>query len=255
MGWRQVAQKEYDTLLEPETKKYLDAYADGVNAWLAEHPGGESASLEYALLGVANGDYKPEKWTPVDSVAWLKAMAWNLSGNLQEEIDRSLLSQDFSADKIAQLYPDYPYARNGTIVKTGTVSGDTYKPADGSTPPPAAPAAPAAQGAVATQALLKDVADRIDAMPQLLGRQGQGIGSNSWVVATATRPPASRCSPTTRTSAPGCPPSGTRWGCTAAPSRPPAPTTPPGSPSRACRAWSSATTATSPGASPTSAPT
>ena len=187
MGWHQVAQKEYDTLLDPDTKKYLQAYSDGVNAWLAEHPGGESASLEYALLGVANGDYKPEQWTPVDSVAWLKAMAWNLSGNLQEEIDRSLLSQDFTADKIAELYPAYPYERNGTIVKTGTVSGDTYKPADGTTAPPATgatgtPGGGTAQGAATTEAMLKDVSDRIDAMPQLLGRQGQGIGSNSWVV-------------------------------------------------------------------------
>ncbi|MFF2040027.1 penicillin acylase family protein [Kitasatospora sp. NPDC058170] len=181
MGWRQVAQKEYDLQLSPETKKYLQAYADGVNAWLAEHPGGESASLEYTLLGVVNGDYKPEQWSPVDSVSWLKAMAWNLSGNLQEEIDRSLLAQDFSPEKIAELYPEYPYARNGTIVKTGTVVGDAYRPADGSGPANAGTAT--AQGAAATKALLKDVTDRIDGMPQLLGRQGQGIGSNSWVIA------------------------------------------------------------------------
>ncbi|MEV7778884.1 penicillin acylase family protein [Kitasatospora sp. NPDC088351] len=180
MGWRQVAQKEYDTQLSADTKKNLQAYADGVNAWLAEHPGGQSASLEYTLLGVVNSGYKPEQWTPVDSVAWLKAMAWNLSGNLQEEIDRSLLAQDFSPEKIAELYPEYPYARNGTIVKTGTVVGDSYRPADGSSQ---AGAGTTAQGAAATKAMLKDVTDRIDAMPQMLGRQGQGIGSNSWVVA------------------------------------------------------------------------
>ncbi|MFJ3790280.1 penicillin acylase family protein [Kitasatospora sp. NPDC090091] len=182
MGWRQVAQKEFDTQLSPETKKYLQAYADGVNAWLGEHPGGASASLEYALLGVVNGDYKPEQWTPVDSVAWLKAMAWNLSGNLQEEIDRSLLAQDYSPEKIAELYPEYPYARNGTIVKTGTVSGDAYRPADGPAAAGAGTQGATTQGAAATKAMLKDVTDRIDAMPQLLGRQGQGIGSNSWVV-------------------------------------------------------------------------
>ncbi|MFG2843111.1 penicillin acylase family protein [Kitasatospora sp. NPDC048296] len=183
MGWRQVAQKEFDTKLSPETKKYLQAYADGVNAWLAEHPGGEKASLEYTLLGAVNSGYKPEQWTPVDSVAWLKAMAWNLSGNLQEEIDRSLLAQDFGPDKIAELYPDYPYSRNGTIVKTGTVAGDTYRPADGSTPSGAAPGSATAQGAATTKALMQGLTDRIDAMPQLLGRPGQGIGSNSWVVA------------------------------------------------------------------------
>ncbi|MFD5464383.1 penicillin acylase family protein [Kitasatospora sp. NPDC127059] len=183
MGWRQVAQKEYDTKLSPEAKKYLQAYSDGVNAWLGEHPGGEKASLEYALLGAVNSGYQPEQWTPVDSVAWLKAMAWNLSGNLQEEIDRSLLAQDFGPDKIAELYPDYPYSRNGTIVKTGTVSGDTYRPADGSAQPGTAPGGGTTQGAATTKALMQGLTDRIDAMPQLLGRPGQGIGSNSWVVA------------------------------------------------------------------------
>jgi len=180
MGWRQIAQQEYDGQLAEDTKKNLQAYTEGVNAWLAEHPGGAGASLEYALLGAVNGDYKPEKWDPVDSVAWLKAMAWNLSGNLQEEIDRALLAQDFSREQIGQLYPEYPYARNGTIVKTGTVGSDGgYKPGDGST----APAAPAtAQAAAVTGGLLGGLADTIAGMPQLLGRQGQGIGSNSWVV-------------------------------------------------------------------------
>ncbi|MEU9128232.1 penicillin acylase family protein [Kitasatospora sp. NPDC048540] len=182
MGWRQVAQQEYDTKLSEDTKKNLQAYADGVNAWLGEHPGGSSASLEYTLLGAVNGDYKPEKWDPVDSVAWLKAMAWNLSGNMQDEIDRALLAQDFDPDQIAQLYPEYPYARNGTIVKTGTVAADGgYKPADGQSP--AAPAAGATtQSRAVTDALLQDVSNKITAMPQLLGPQGQGIGSNSWVV-------------------------------------------------------------------------
>jgi penicillin G amidase len=180
MGWRRVAQQEYE-LLAPDTKKYLQAYSEGVNAWLAEHPGGSSASLEYSLLGAVNGDYKPEAWDPVDSVSWLKAMAWNLSGNMQEEIDRSLLAQDFSPEKVDQLYPAYPYDRNGTIVKTGKVGADgVYQPADGTAAP--APATATTQGRAGSEALLKDVADRMAALPQLLGRPGQGIGSNSWVV-------------------------------------------------------------------------
>ncbi|AUG79280.1 penicillin amidase [Kitasatospora sp. MMS16-BH015] len=181
MGWRRVAQQEYDTQLSPDTKKYLKAYTDGVNAWLSEHPGGASASVEYAMLGAVNGSYKPEAWDPVDSVAWLKAMAWSLSGNLQEEIDRSLLAQNFSQDQVAQLYPDYPYDRNGTIVKTGQVGKDgKYQPVDSQ----AAPAG-TAQGRATTQALLTGISNQIAAMPQLLGPQGQGIGSNSWVVSGA----------------------------------------------------------------------
>ncbi|TWF98294.1 penicillin acylase family protein [Kitasatospora viridis] len=180
MGWRDVAQQEYDTQLSPDTKRYLQAYSDGVNDWLGKHPGGAGASLEYALLGTANSSYKPEPWTPVDSVAWLKAMAWNLSGNVQDEIDRALLSQNFSQDQIAQLYPDYPYDRNPVIVQGGSLGSDgSYKP-----PAPAATttSAPGSQANSAVTQGLTDVSDRIAALPQLLGPQGSGIGSNSWVV-------------------------------------------------------------------------
>ncbi|MEV6211226.1 penicillin acylase family protein [Kitasatospora sp. NPDC051914] len=196
MGWRQVAQQEYDTVLSAETKKYLQAYADGVNAWLAEHPGGAGASLEYALLGAVTSGYKPEKWTPVDSVAWLKAMAWNLSGNLTEEVDRSLLAQNFQQEEIEQLYPAYPFDRNGTIVKAGSLAADgTYRPAGDTASAGATTTgttgtagsggnstAGTTQSRTATQAALKGIADKSASLPLLLGPDGQGIGSNSWVV-------------------------------------------------------------------------
>ncbi|WP_035798538.1 penicillin acylase family protein [Kitasatospora mediocidica] len=182
MDWHGVAQQEYDTVLSPETKKYLQAYSDGVNAWLAQHPGGKSASLEYALLGTVNGSYKPAPWTPVDSVAWLKAMAWDLSGNVQDEIDRSLLSQDFSKDQISQLYPSYPYDRNGTIVgQTGTVGPGGYKQPVNAVNQSSSSTG-TTQAAAVTSSLLQGLSGPVDALPQLLGPQGQGIGSNSWVV-------------------------------------------------------------------------
>ncbi|MEZ0065195.1 penicillin amidase [Streptacidiphilus sp. MAP12-20] len=216
MNWHGVAQDEWDHQLSPATKKYLQAYSDGVNAWLKEHPGGAGASLEYALLGAAYGGYKPAEWTPVDSVSWLKAMAWDLSGNMQQEVDRSLLAGTFTTDQIAQLYPEYPYAKNGTILaKTGTVGKDgKYVPADGLKAPTGAtpggsgtssgtsgasgaagsgtgsttnPASyqtaggrPAAQGA---QQAAQALAANLSVLPTMLGRPGAaGIGSNSWVV-------------------------------------------------------------------------
>lgn len=87
MGWDRVAKEEYDKKLSASTKKYLQAYAKGVNAYL-KGKDGKDISLEYAALGFTN-DYQPQEWTPVDSVAWLKAMAWDLRGNMQDEIDRS----------------------------------------------------------------------------------------------------------------------------------------------------------------------
>lgn len=91
LGWRKVAQEEYDTVLSDETKKNLQSYADGVNAYLKGRDGAD-ISVEYAALGFTN-DYKPTEWSPVDSVAWLKAMAWDLRGNMQDEIDRSLMTK------------------------------------------------------------------------------------------------------------------------------------------------------------------
>ncbi|MFF4604449.1 penicillin acylase family protein [Streptomyces sp. NPDC001339] len=182
LGWHHVAQQEYDTKLSPSTKKYLQAYSAGVNAYLKDHEGSE-LSLEYAALNLEN-DYKPEQWTPVDSVAWLKAMAWDLRGNMQEEIDRSLLTSRFTPEQIAQLYPAYPYKRNRPIVDGGTVdpAGKEFtpkKPGGATTPA----GAPGAIGGV--QAQLSALSKTLDEVPALLGPNGNGIGSNSWVVSGA----------------------------------------------------------------------
>lgn len=117
LGWDRIAEQEYEDKLSGPTKKYLDAYAKGVNAYL-QGKDGEEISLEYAALGFTN-DYKPAEWTPVDSVAWLKAMAWDLRGNMQDEIDRALLTSRLGPQQIADLYPQYPYDRNKPIVQEG----------------------------------------------------------------------------------------------------------------------------------------
>ncbi|MGW2634546.1 penicillin acylase family protein [Streptomyces chattanoogensis] len=179
LGWHHVAQKEYDTKLSPSTKKYLQAYSDGVNAYLKDHQG-SALSLEYAALDLEN-DYAPEKWTPVDSVAWLKAMAWDLRGNMQEEIDRSLMTSRFKPEQIAQLYPQYPYRRNKPIVEGGSVDPATkrFRPKNAKGGANATPAGAATAG---LQSQLSSLSKTLDKVPALLGPNGNGIGSNSWVV-------------------------------------------------------------------------
>ncbi len=133
LGWHRVAQKEYESKLSPETKKYLQAYSRGVNAYLKGKDGAD-ISAEYAALSFVN-DYKPESWTPVDSVAWLKALAWDLRGNMQDEIDRSLMTSRLTQAQIKDLYPEYPYDTHKPIVQSGsydaatqTYNGDTRAP-------------------------------------------------------------------------------------------------------------------------------
>ncbi|MFD5818284.1 penicillin acylase family protein [Streptomyces sp. NPDC127038] len=184
LGWDRIAKKEYDTKLSPSTKKYLQAYSEGVNAYL-KGKSGKDLSLEYAALGFTN-DYKPTRWTPVDSVSWLKAMAWDLRGNMQEEIDRSLMTSRLGPKQIADLYPEYPYGRNKTIVREGSydsVTG-TYGPT-ASTSTTTAGTGLAGNTAAPTgfQSQLSGLYKVLDGLPTAVGVNGNGIGSNSWVVA------------------------------------------------------------------------
>ncbi|MFT4215041.1 MAG: penicillin acylase family protein [Microbacterium sp.] len=170
LGWHAIAEEEV-AALDETTRGYYEAYAEGVNAYLADHQGA-AVSLEYAVLGLQNPDYTIEPWTAADSVAWLKAMAWDLRSNVEEETERALLAQTLSAEQIAELYPDYPYETNPVIVPQITTD---------------APAADADETDADTAASVTwtEVGDVVEAASALLGGVGEGIGSNSWVVSGA----------------------------------------------------------------------
>ncbi len=198
LGWRQVAQQEYDKKLSPETKKYLQAYAAGVNEYLRGRSS-KDVSVEYAALGFTT-DYTIEEWTPVDSVAWLKAMAWDLRGNMQDEIDRSLMTSRLDKKQIDELYPKYPFDRHKPIVEenlaksgpstTGNANNTGNASNTGNTGNTGNLGAGIGAGgnngvgsAQGLQAQLSRISANLDRIPALLGPNGNGIGSNSWVVA------------------------------------------------------------------------
>lgn len=171
LGWRHVAEQEV-AALDETARGYYEAYADGVNAYLADHDGAD-VSLEYAILGMQNSSYEIEPWTPADSVAWLKAMAWDLRGNVEEETERAILAQTLAPEQIAELYPGYPYGTNPVIVPEITTDAPAPAPGDD---PAAVPTASVAW---------KEVGSVVEAASALLGGVGEGIGSNSWVVSGA----------------------------------------------------------------------
>lgn len=103
LGWRRVAEQELP-LLDPQTRRLLQAYADGVNAYLDRHSSPGSLGLEYVVLAQRFGGYSPAEWTPVDSLAWLKAMAWDLKGNYEGELTRARLGR-MPTEQIQELYP------------------------------------------------------------------------------------------------------------------------------------------------------
>jgi penicillin G amidase len=200
MGWRRVAEREW-SLLEPETRAALTAYTEGVNAFLDQHGTGDIA-VEYTLMTLTGLDYEPEPWTPLDSLAWLKAMAWDLRGNMEEEIDRVMASVRHTPREVAQLHPGYPYDEHPPIVEGGGVVDGVYEQdaSGNSTRNPRR--APYPLGAVR---VLRDARRAMGSVPALLGR-GDGIGSNSWVVSgehSATGAPLLANDPHLGTSQPG----------------------------------------------------
>lgn len=182
-GWRAIAEEEFADVSD-ETRAFLEAYTAGVNQYIGSREASE-LGLEYTVLGIMVEPASIEPWSPVDSLAWLKAMAWDMRGNFDEELERAqILRATSDTDRVAELFPEYPYSTNAAIIpgadwmsETGSqVLDDTQDSASDS------------PGASGERTLSDDAADALGsagvalaAVPSLLG-EGDGIGSNSFVV-------------------------------------------------------------------------
>ncbi|MBX3454053.1 penicillin acylase family protein [Ferrovibrio sp.] len=151
LGMRRAAEKALPGL-KPETRALLDAYADGVNAFLAQQSG--PLPPEFLILGV-----KPAPWSPVDSLSWLKVMAWDLSGNWGNELARLGLSRKFNAQQLREFFPPYP--GDAPVALAGLEEGgalrDLYRQV----------------------AKAMDISELMRVLPE---PKPEGIGSNNWVL-------------------------------------------------------------------------
>jgi penicillin amidase len=109
IGWRRAAEADYK-LLGAQERDVLQWYADGVNAFLNTHR--DNLPLEFVVLGLTGVKFTPEPWTPVDSLTWGKVMAWDLSGNWEDELLRSRILGQHGPERGQQivnaLWPAYP---------------------------------------------------------------------------------------------------------------------------------------------------
>jgi penicillin amidase len=184
LGLRRVAEQELP-LLAPSTRRYLDAYAAGVNSYIGNRAGGD-LSLEYSVLRLQGLDYRPQPWTAADSVSWLKVMAWNLGSNLDEEAERAIVTGKLGAGRAASLFPRYPLDDDfAPILRRGDVVGKAFDPSvsKGS-------ARPMSGGLSVDQlrkatSTLEHVAKINRSIHQVLGKGSSAgeTGSNSWAVA------------------------------------------------------------------------
>jgi penicillin G amidase len=102
MGAVYGAEKSLEGMLEaPENKIVLEAYADGVNAYISQLSE-SSLPFEYKLLG-----YKPEPWTPLKSALFLKNMSFVLASG-SDELQMTNIARKYGMEAAEELFPNYP---------------------------------------------------------------------------------------------------------------------------------------------------
>ena len=92
LGWRVAAERDL-AAMSPESVAIMQAYADGVNAWITSTTGScRRRSWWPGCCPAAGGlgGITLEPWTPLDTATWQKVQAWSLGGNVDAEIFRLL---------------------------------------------------------------------------------------------------------------------------------------------------------------------
>jgi penicillin G amidase len=166
-GFYRAAEAAYPAL-ETRSKNILEAYAAGVNAFIAQG----SLPLEFGLLGV-----RPEPWKPADSLVWAKMLAFNLSSNWDEEIENLSIVQKMGMAGFNAMKPEFskPYP---TILRLDDYKGNLNIP--GLTPPPSKPISLSS----ALTNSLETVRSTFKSLREDYGMGFElGLGSNNWVVA------------------------------------------------------------------------
>lgn len=141
-------------------RRLLDAFADGVNAWI-DGLDGRGIPLEYHLLG-----RRPVRWEPVNSLHLLGRMGWTLALNDLERVreEAELLVGREAAEAL--------YPRNSPVQEPLQPNGQSGPRFDLTPLPPPAPPLRGRQAAIGRNRLSRPAGAALDA-----------LGSNNWAVA------------------------------------------------------------------------
>jgi penicillin amidase len=168
LGFAELAEREF-AAAPARDQAALRSYADGVNAYLAERSG-SALSLEYAVLTLQTQGYTPEPWEPIDTLTWARMMAWELRSNMEQEIWRAIWAGEVGVERAERLFPDFPEDK---LTILGGAAGETGAQA------------PSSALMQAIRPALDELVAKDDALGDLIGPLGPGIGSNNWVVSGA----------------------------------------------------------------------
>ncbi len=116
IGLQKAAESAY-AHFDEATKRQLQSYAAGVNAFLHTRKG--ALPPEFAILRVS-----PRDWTPLDSLVWNKVMALDMGYMWKREMTRLNLLKHLSQNQINELIPPYPGDRYPTTISLADVYKD-----------------------------------------------------------------------------------------------------------------------------------
>ncbi|HEY6952517.1 MAG TPA: penicillin acylase family protein, partial [Bacteroidota bacterium] len=100
LGLSRIARRNAE-LLDPAVRNALQAYADGVNAFIVSHRG--KYPIEFDMLNV-----EPEPWTIEQSLVVSRLMAWELNMARWTDILMGELIQRFGEERAKDLFPYWP---------------------------------------------------------------------------------------------------------------------------------------------------
>ena len=107
IGWQRTADQEAAHMSDSE-RTALQAFADGVNAYIINRPANDLA-MQYRLLGVTGVNIPIQPWTITDSLVWAKVMAWNLTDATNYKYTRKALNDALGAQMTQDYAPAWPY--------------------------------------------------------------------------------------------------------------------------------------------------
>jgi penicillin amidase len=93
-------------------KRVIDAYVDGVNAYIENHHG--TWPLEFVLLG-----FEPEAWKNADSLVWAKLMGMRLSNGWRGDLLRANLIGKVGTKGLRRLFPQVSLDEGEKITSFG----------------------------------------------------------------------------------------------------------------------------------------
>jgi penicillin G amidase len=168
LGWRYAAEGDLKECSE-DSIALLQAFADGVNAYIMDRAPGQLA-VEYTVLGLNGIEPEIEPWTPVDTLAFTRLVAYELDYVYNTETLRSLLYGSLGKEMTDEwLTPPWPFGIKPSILEPEDLP-DTNTLTTGST------VNPGLSSLTVAQSFRSEVPDK-----KIFPGHDSGFGSNNWV--------------------------------------------------------------------------